>query len=298
MALNVATGTYTGDGSSPRGITGLGFTPKVVIIFATTGSVNTSATLFKTDQHPQGASSVSSTMGDSGQAVGIDSLDSNGFTVRGEKNTSGVDYYYLALAGTDVKTGTYTGNNSDNRNITGVGFQPEWVVLQGDTGNAVQKPASSGNSTDIAQYFSDFAEEPNGIQALQADGFQIGTDGTVNASGKTYYYFAIKASGSFKTGSYSGDNNDNRSITGVGFEPTAVLVKSASSTQAGWRTSAHSGDLTSLSKGNTTPITNAIQAFEADGFQVGNNAVVNSSGGYYYVAFAPTPFFGNAFFIF
>jgi large repetitive protein len=35
----------------------------------------------------------------------------------------------------------------------------------------------------------------NGIQALQANGFQVGTDGSVNANGPTYHYLAFKNTG-------------------------------------------------------------------------------------------------------
>ena len=36
------------------------------------------------------------------------------------------------------------------------------------------------------------ANTNNGIQALQANGFQLGTDASVNASGPTYHYIAVR----------------------------------------------------------------------------------------------------------
>ena len=48
-------------------------------------------------------------------------------------------------------TGTYTGNNTDDRNITGIGFQPDWVLIISDT---AQQPVmwTSANGTDATQY--------------------------------------------------------------------------------------------------------------------------------------------------
>lgn len=57
------------------------------------------------------------------------------------------------------------------------------------------------------------------IQNFEPDGFRIGTNNRVNASGRTYYYATWKeVPGEIISGSYSGDGIDNRSITGHGFK--------------------------------------------------------------------------------
>jgi hypothetical protein len=78
-------------------------------------------------------------------------------------------------------------------------------------------------------------------------------------------------------GSYTGNVTDNRSITGVGFQPVAMFIKSASASySAQWRF----GTVGDLSGGVTTdaPTTDRIQAFESDGFQIGAANQVNASG--------------------
>src|SRR5205809_152727 len=88
----------------------------------------------------------------------------------------------------------------------------------------------------------------------------------------------------FASGSYTGNGVDNRSITGVGFTPDYVVVMAEGSKRAVQRSSAMTGD-TSFQFDASGPTVNLIQAFNADGFQVGSDARVNTSGSaYHYVA--------------
>ena len=284
--LQYKTGTYTGDGNTTKAITGIGFQPKVVIVFATVGTGNASAGLLKSDTHSTGATGDYMTLGASENVAdgAIDSLDSDGFTVRGEKNLNATTYYYIALAGSDVVTGTYIGDVSDNRSITGIGFQPEWVVIKGEQDTrAYQKTNSSGISVDASVPFDGVAETTDKIQALEADGFQIGLNG-LNDDLVTYHYVAIKSGSGFTTGSYTG-NGTTQTISSIGFDPKGVIIKSQSTQVAMGRTDAHSGDLTSYFAPNTAPTTGAITALGTDSFDLGSSGNVNSSGQlYYYIA--------------
>jgi hypothetical protein len=190
------------------------------------------------------------------------------------------------LAGTDVVTGTYTGNGIDNRNITGVGFTSEWVVIQGGTYHSFHKSQATGASTDICQYFSVVDNVSDAIQSIGSDGFQVGA-GTMrtNVNAVAYYYFCVKQGSYIKSGSFDGDGSDDKDIAGVGFAPICVMTKSAKNYQSVWRGS-HSGDLSSYTRA-ATPAANLIQSFSASGFQVGSASEVNYSGyKVYYVAFA------------
>lgn len=275
--LQIKTGSYTGDGSDPKSITGVGFQPKFLIISATTGTGDPSGTIWKSTDMPTGATGQSASFGDNGRDIvgTISSLDADGFTVRSQKNLNGTTYYYLALAGNDVKTGTYTGNATDNRNITGIGFFPKWVIIQGSTSHTVHKSTITGNTTDISQYGTVIADLSNAIQNLNSDGFQIGTDGTVNSNTATYYYVAIGGPG-INSLTYTGNATDDRNITGAGFQPKAVFIKPTNASQAAIRT-AESGDLASLVRANTAPAANIIQSLLSDGFQVGTSTSTNSS---------------------
>ena len=276
--LLIKTGTYTGNGSDPRSITGVGFQPKFVFIGATTGTGDPSGGIWKSADMPTGATGQSASFGDNGRdSVGtISSLDADGFTVRAQKNLNATTYYYVALGGTDIVTGTYTGNGSDNRNITGIGFLPKWVIIQGSTNHTVHKSTITGDSTDNTQYGTIIADLSNAIQALNSDGFQVGTDGTVNTNTATYYYVAIKGSG-VNSLTYTGNGSDNRNITGAGFEPKAVFIKGTGTSAAVFRTG-EPGDLTSNVQATAAPEANLIQSLSSDGFQVGTDAKVNGNG--------------------
>jgi len=104
-------------------------------------------------------------------------------------------------AGVQMATGTYSGNNGTTQGITGVGFQPDFVIIlpQGsgkrfgwktdqDTTYAFKSDAAAGGGT---YYMEDH------ITAFGADGFTVG-DGTgdsnlFNTTGTTYTYIAFKA---------------------------------------------------------------------------------------------------------
>jgi hypothetical protein len=292
MALLVKTGTYTGDGSDPQTITGVGFTPKVVMIMGTTGVGSSYSFQFKTTEMATGSSGVTAqTAAVAPLTEGlIDSFTSDGFLVRGAKNINTRAYYYIALAGDECVTGTYTGNATDNRDVS-IGMFPKWVMLKGNLG-ITHKSTATGNTTDISQLLGFNADVSNFIQNLNSDGFQIGNNNAVNASGVTFYYFAIKGD-NVTSGTYTGNATDNRDITGVGFDPIAVFIKSATNAgQAVFRT-AESGDLTSRTAANNAPIANAVQSYITDGFQIGTDATVNSNTvDYFWVAFGrPTTVF-------
>ena len=88
------------------------------------------------------------------------------------------------------------------------------------------------------------------------------------------------------SGSYTGNGNDNRAITAVGFQPDVVIVKSDdSSGVAEIRTSTMSGDATKPMTGNTALTADLIQSLDSDGFTLGtNNAVNRNNRAYHWVA--------------
>ena len=118
-------------------------------------------------------------------------------------NNNGTTYHYVAWAPVvgRVAVGSYTGGGpADNRNITGTGFWPEWVVVSrssnaagNQTNPPVHKPASTGVGADWALLFDGTLAENNNIQNLQADGFQVGAHQRVNSAGapNTYYWAAF-----------------------------------------------------------------------------------------------------------
>lgn len=287
MALSMKQGTYTGTGVE-RSITGLGFEPKVVFVRELVASVGDDGGSWRAAGMPANSANP---IGQNGgfHTDGVRSLDSDGFTVgtSGRVNFLGAAYYYLALGGTDCATGSYSGNSTDDRNITGVGFDPIWVVIghSHNTHFSYLTDQSTGGNSD---YFTALAETTNNIQALITDGFQVGNGTTVNITGNTYYWFALKAGSQVKTGSYTGNAVDGRSITGVGFNPVAVIIKVTDSANPGvFRPASLAGD--NCIKWSVAGGANLIQSLITDGFTVGTDVTVNDSGRpYHWIAFVDT----------
>ena len=191
-----------------------------------------------------------------------------------------------------IKTGTYTGDGMDNRNIEGIGFQPDYViVLPNSTAFAVFRPNTL--TGDLTLSFDDApgVALPNKIQSLLVDGFQVGTDISVNAASVTYYYIAMKKQhGEFETGTYTGNGAANRLIP-LSFQPNFVMTRSGTTvkdTLGRSSTIANAIDL-SFKMSSATVAANYIQALEPGGFRIGSSSNVNATGvTYHYQAWKST----------
>ena len=73
-------------------------------------------------------------------------------------------------------SGQYLGNAVDNRAILGAGFQPDVVIIKGDTGQpaVIRTATMTGDST--KEMDGSTALVPNEIQSLVSNGFTVGTD--------------------------------------------------------------------------------------------------------------------------
>lgn len=283
--FSIKTGYYIGNGSA-HSITGLGFQPDIIIIKSDT----TAGQVVLKTKDMSGDSTAYLSGATANFTGGVTSLDSDGFTLgtSAQVNSASVVYQWTAIlsnGASGISVGTYTGNGLDNRDITGLGFQPDMVMVKGNTTQlGVWK--SSSMTGEVTEYFSATAElASDGIQTLSSDGFQVGTNATVNSNTLIYYYIAVKnSSGLFNVGTYTGNNTDNREITGVGFKPNFVFVKQASTQVAIMRTDTEYGDK-SLAFTATAQAADQIQALSDDGFQVGLTNINTNATVYYYAAF-------------
>ena len=181
---NLDVGSYTGNGTS-QSLSNIGFQAETAFVFGESGS----QLVFRSNQ----SSSTFDLSNNGAYAGGVNSLDANGFTVGSSlaTNQSTIAYHYFALNenATYFKTGTYTGNGADDRNITGVGFESEFVIVKATSTNnyAIGKTESTGYNVD-----ANVAGSINQIQALQSDGFQVGTNAATNGSGVTFQYLAFR----------------------------------------------------------------------------------------------------------
>lgn len=276
--MRVTSGSYTGNGSDNRSITGLGFAPSMVLVKEAGGS--------------DGILRLSTMSGDQSGPLddegyvsnAIQSLESDGFQVGTEEgvNESGSTYYWFAVehAAGESTALRYTGDGTDNRSITGVSFPLDTVIVKGN-GEKKAHARSSVMTGDTSIPLVSSGTKPDVIQAFESTGFQVGTDQGANKSGRTYDAWVLRAAaGTLAVGSYTGSGADNRSITGLGFSPSVVLVKRDGASAGVFRTTAHAGDLTSSLAGST--LANVLQALESDGFQVGTDASVNQNASTYY----------------
>jgi hypothetical protein len=274
-AMHVATGTYTGSGSS-QSITGIGFSPSVVIVKRMDVINNV---VFSTSVMATGKSGNFS--GNSVFSNAISSLDSGGFTVISNigVNASGGTYYWQAFGddgSTDIHVGTYTGDGTSGRSITGVGFQPDWVLeAPNGSGSAVYRRSfdTGSNSTVVISG----ANSTTGITAFGSDGFTVGV--TSNGNTVPYYYIAMKSSLThFQQGTYTGNGAASQSITGIGFLPSFMMVNGVSTKGVGANTQSVT---ISFPWDGTATSTNSITVLGSDGFTVGSNASVNTNGTVY-----------------
>ena len=148
---------------------------------------------------------------------------------------------------------------------------------------------SSAQSGDSTLWFEPALPAAGLIKAFEADGFEVGKENEVNKDGEAYHYIAWKASsGKMAVGSYLGDGTDDRDITGLGFGPEYVIVKSEDEFEPVHRPDSLAGD-SSLWFADAVSAANLIQALDTDGFQVGDADEVNMVPTYYWVAFDSAP---------
>lgn len=282
-SFRFAQGTYTGDGTNGRAITGLGFAPKMVVIKGDTATKGVAAICTTTSGGKQTTNSGTSR---------IDSLDAGGFTVSYNAtdatnvNENGTTYYWYALGGTYVTASTFSGTGASNP-ITGLGYTPGLVFVLPGSNTDTRWRATNTNAHGLGGSH----DETTTITSLDANGFTMGTSVDVNANGTTYNYVAVNAAAAnLVSASYAGDGNDNRNLPAVamGFTPALVNIH-ARATQAGvFKVTALAGDA-ALAYSSLASAANEIQSLTpvAGKFQVGtDNTANNNALTYDWFAFA------------
>ena len=186
---------YTGDGADDRNLTGisLGFTPSIAWVKTSAQSMVCRTSVMGADNSFNFISAADTTNA-------IQSLISGGIQIGTDAtvNTSAGAYKGVAfkiLSGY-IAVGTYTGNGVDDRAITGVGFQPGFVVVKAAVANGTASLKPSALAGDSTLYAGATSAAANIIQSLDVDGFTVGTDVTVNTNGTTYWWIAFRE-GSF-----------------------------------------------------------------------------------------------------
>lgn len=197
--------------------------------------------------------------------AGISSMDSDGFTlVINDQFTSNFTIGYLALAGSDITNvdtgGTNSGTTTGNVGFTGVGFQPDTVIIINTADRSSESfgaeaafgigaaAGASPTSATVSIGMKDAVTTPNtkrygrtgdvlagmnssgtfnsraSLNSWDSDGFTLNF--ATAAGSRRFYWLAIKgakfAVKDFLTDATSTTNDIT--ITGVGFQPQAMLV--------------------------------------------------------------------------
>jgi hypothetical protein len=259
---NFNTLTYTGDGVSPRSITGVGFQPDFVWYKNRTNAIShglqdvirgvTSTNVLSSDNNPAEPSFTN---------IGyLSSFNSDGFTATETNsnlnviNASGSNYvaWNWKAGGTAVSNtdGTITSSVSANTtsgfsivtftgtgaNATvghGLGSVPKMIIIKGysNAPNWQVYHASYGNTgggqLNLTNAFSGDGMFQNTTPTNSV--FSLGTSGNVNGAGQTMvaYCFA-DVKGFSKMGSYVGNGNADGTFVYTGFKPSFIIWKNSS----------------------------------------------------------------------
>ncbi len=140
------------------------------------------------------------------------------------------------------QTKIYTGDGNDDRDIvfdvTDTTMQPNflWSARRdsGDNLSIYDSVRGDGKELRTAENGGQY-DRTNNIQALNSNGFQVGDDGQVNASGGTYVSWAWKesADAGFDIVSYTGDQQSDRTVShGLSAVPKFMIIKNISGAHA------------------------------------------------------------------
>jgi hypothetical protein len=148
----------------------------------------------------------------------------------------------------------YTGNGSTDRDITGVGFQPDWVWIKKRNAtkshNVFDVLRGAGKMLETNSTIGDFTDTDR-LNGFISDGFNLGNDNAVNNSGDTYVAWNWKAGGSgvsntdgtitstvsantdagFSVVAYTGNGSNNQSVGhGLDKKLDLLILKKRSAT--------------------------------------------------------------------
>lgn len=201
-----------------------------------------------------------------------------------------------AAAGFSMQTGYYVGTGVSGKPVSGLGFQPDFVIIKAKTGTSVTTATTVFRTSSMAaansSYFAAIAESTATPITFTSDGFTVSALAAVNTASIIYTWTAFAgsdctSSGSFCVGTYSGDGTASKTID-TGFQPDVLMIKRNNSVAAHFRTSSMATNQTSFFNTSANDTTgDYIKSVTTNGFSVGIADNTNNSS-YYYIAFKNT----------
>jgi hypothetical protein len=258
--FEIVTGTYEGNGTSQT--VSLGFSTNVAPVLVVVK--NRDAT-----DHPIHAHQTMIDDGVDGLPFGnvaeisgaITSLDAGSFSVGSADNGNGdgetINYWAIYAAPGTYESGKYSGNSIDDRDIslTNGSLACNMVWVKNTIANyGVFKTTAMTSADTTAQFNTNIIG--NAVQSLGTGQFQVGNDGVVNQSGRTYYYIAF---------GQGADNLNVGNYTGVGTSLTVNFSNGSLNPTVTWVQRATS---------NTNGIYRTSLETSAGGYKTGNEAFV------------------------
>ena len=220
------------------------------------------------------------------------------------------------------KFGSYTGNGSTNGPIVETGFEPAFVMIKRTDSTGVwvmlDNKRNLTNPRNSSLYANSSAQEDTGSTSgfypmnFYSNGFQpIQNTGDYNANNATYIYMAFAEdpdttaptlADSFSTATYTGTGSDPLPITGLGFKPGLVWIKTRDQAREHILSDIVRGPNKEISSSDTSAEeARGVKSFDNDGFTLDNATFNYNNNGEDYVAWAfkaddnePTIFGGPA----
>ena len=314
----VALTSFVGNGTTTNAITGTGFRPGMVWVKRTNATTQAHYIFFELFNPIEagGSSYALSTNGGGAASTGgsFMTFDSDGFTLKSSTgNSNGANYWAMCWkegnAATTNNDGSITTTVSVNSDLGysqfkyaptgsdgtighGLGSTPELVLLfvVGYTGGYVMGGSVIGdNYYMVHNSTAARASSTSRYQGFSSTTISIGSDVSVNRSGAAWAvgYAFVSVPGTSKIGSFTGDGNGTQAITGVGFSPRFVMVKSYNGGTSSWVMFTAGRDGRLLANSTAGEASPDYITFDSDGFTLESGAGVNSSGvDYLYMALA------------
>ena len=130
---------------------------------------------------------------------------------------------------------TYTGDGGTSTSITGLGFQPDWVLIKNrDTSDdwCNQNSVTGVGKTNAWNSAGGYTDETDCITAFNSDGWTMNNDHKVNANTEKYVAYCWKksADAGFDIVEYSGTGTTNNVSHSLGATPDCIMVTLKSGT--------------------------------------------------------------------
>ena len=160
-----------------------------------------------------------------GSQIVTDDLGNTGIGAKSDSDSVAINM--IAIGTPYMISGTYTGT-SGNLAITGLGFQPDVVIVKETSNNKVAVIATSAMPAGQSKTLSGVGTmTANQVVSIDGDGFTVGQT-NANVVGQTFTWVAFKAAAGVMTvGSYTGNATAGKTVTGLGFSPELVYVMDA-----------------------------------------------------------------------